>query len=182
MTYLDAINTVLRYIGEYPVDSVDVMYPTVELIKPALEEQRTALLIQGWWFNTSRNRTLQPDSIGQVQVPTDTLLCIPVTEEFVWNGRYISRKDGTAPNAPVQVDLVGDIPFEDLPLTAKYAVVYAAAYSVYVGDFGVDNSAEALLQQAQGYFQALTAQHTRTRKYSAKHRPEYRKYLAALRQ
>lgn len=182
MTYLEAINTVLRFIGEYPVDSEDVMYPTVELIKPAIAEQISSLLIQGWWFNTYSRRVLQPDAIGQVAVPSETLACYPVDDNFIWNGSYIARKDGTAPNAAVTVDLVVDMPFAALPITAKRAAVYAAAYTVYMADFGSDQTSQGLQMQAAAYFQALSAQHTRTRKYSTKDRQHYQKYLSALRQ
>lgn len=182
MNYLDAINLVLRAIGEYPVDSPNVPYPTVQLIKPALDEQRTSLLTQGWWFNTHRKRTLQPDSLGQVAAPTDALVVIPETERFVWNGAHITRADGSAPDSEVVADLIMDMHYESLPLTARYAVAYAAAYTVYVGDFGNDNTAQVLQQQAVAYFQSLTAQHVRTRKYSVRHRPSYQTYLASLRQ
>lgn len=181
MDKLKAINTVLRYLGEYPVQDVDVMYPTVDMIKPALEEQRKSLLTQGWWFNTYYKRVLQPDDIGQVQVPEEALVVVPETDEFIWNGRYIAKADGTAPDGPVTVDLVVDIPFDDLPQVAQYAVVYAAAYSTYSADFGIDNTSESLQQQAGAYFQSLTAQHTRTRKYSTRDKPSYRRYIGALR-
>lgn len=182
MTYLEAINTVLRYLGEYPVEDADIMYPTVDMIKPALEEQRVSLLIQGWWFNTNYNRKLDPDELGQVIVPDCTLLCIPVQDTFIWNGTYIARADGTPPNAVVPVDLVVDICFEDLPVTAQRAIVYAAAYAVYVGDFGEDNTSQSLMRQAGAYFQSLTAQHTRMRKYSTADKRAYRKYVSTLRQ
>ena len=162
--------------------SPSVAYPTVQMLKPALEEQRTSLLTQGWWFNTHSNRTLQPNTIGQVAVPADALVVIPKTETFIWNGAYIARADGSAPNSEVVVDLIVDMPFESLPLTARYTIAYAAAFTIYVGDFGNDNTAQVLQQQAGAYFQNITAQHVRTRKYSLRHRPSYQTYLASLRQ
>ena len=182
MTELEAVNTVLRYLGEYPVESVDVMYPTVAMIKPALDEQVEALLIQGWWFNTNWQRVLEQDALGQVPVPTGTLLVIPKEDRYIWNGTYICKSDGTAPNQNIVADLIVDMPFESLPVTAQRLVVYSAAYTVYVADFGVDNTAQTLQQQAGGYYQTLTAQHVRTRKYSTKDRSYYRNYVRALRQ
>ena len=51
MKLLDAVNTVLPYLGEHPVTDIDTAHPTVDLIVAAINRHREAFLSEGWWFN-----------------------------------------------------------------------------------------------------------------------------------
>ena len=72
MKLLDAVNTVLPYMGEHPVTDLDTAHPTVDLIIKAIDRQRQALLAEGWWFN-ERTLTLPVNTDGKIDAPTEII-------------------------------------------------------------------------------------------------------------
>lgn len=73
MKLLDAVNTVLPYLGEHPVTDLDTAHPTVDLILAAIERQRSSLLAEGWWFN-ERTLTLPVNTAGRLMHPQRLLV------------------------------------------------------------------------------------------------------------
>ena len=48
MNLLQAVNTILPYLGEFPVDSIDgYQNPTVEQLRQTLQMQKTSMLTKG---------------------------------------------------------------------------------------------------------------------------------------
>ena len=182
MTKLEAVNMILRRLGEATVTSLDVPYPTVSIAVPALEEARKALMLDEWFFNKFEWRNLLPAN-GAVEVPQGILAAYPKdTSRFTFTGRYIrDAKTGAHVDAPVLCNVVVDIPFEELPEQAKLYVVYTAAHSVYVQDFGVDDTAQSIQQESISAYMQLSAQHTRHRKYTTRSKRQWQRYLGGLR-
>lgn len=179
----DAVNLILRGIGENPVASLEVQYPTLDIVLPALDEATNEVLTEGWWFNTRYDITLQPDLSGVTVVPESTLAFYPEDESITFEGTRLVYKATGIPlvNQAVRGRLVVTLPFEDCPLTARYAIAYLAAYQVYVSDSGEDSSAGTLMSRHMGYLQQLSATHTRSQKFNSGKRRSVRKWRASLR-
>lgn len=176
MKLLDAINTILRRIGEAEVTGIDVPYPTVTLARAAIEQVRRALLAEEWYFNKFQWRNLLPDQRGRVEVPTEVLTVYPEDPKFVHAGKYVRyRETGYHVNEPVLASITLNVPFDELPYTAQLYIALKAAHDVYLQDYGSDNTSEMLLQEAYQQYTNLGAQHTRSRKHSARHRRQWQR-------
>lgn len=183
MKKLEALNMILRRLGESTVTSIDVPYPTVSIALPALEEARQTLLLEEWYFNKFEWRNLIPDQTGRVEVPPEVLMAYPAKPEvYTYAGRFIRyTKDGQHVNEPVECRVVMDIDFEELPRQAQLYAVYHAAYTTYVQDFGMDDIAQSIQQEAAAAYMTLSAQHTRHRSYNTRTRRNWQKMLGGLR-
>ena len=181
-TTLDAVNHVLRALGVPPLNSLDTQYPTLDLILPALEQNRTDLLTEGWWFNVLERSTLSPDPSGVVFVPADTLDFYPDDTRYVFAGTYISLQDGgTNIGRPVRGRRIVNREFERLPQAARTYIANAAILDVYISDVGVDAIAQAAAEQLQESYRVLGGMHTRQRKFSMRKSPSVRKWQSMLR-
>lgn len=113
MRELDAVNTLLPYMQERTVSSLDSNSPTVELIRERIERTRQEMLVNGYWFNRTE-RELYPDLGEQHQVQevlvsdVDAGLSVleaPVGEKFLYtkdntkyNRWYVLSEDGSTYN------------------------------------------------------------------------------------
>lgn len=169
-TELDAVNLIIRALGENPVPSLDIQYPTLSIAVPALEEARLEVLREGWWFNTLENVTLLPDVDGVIVLPEGTIMFYPDCPDYVFDGAAIRRADdGTLVHGtPMLGRLILDKPFEDIPLSARYAIAYHAAHSAYVNDNGEDTTSQRLMVARDRYVLSLSGDHTRSRKANSR--------------
>lgn len=184
MDQLEAVNLILRRMGEVPVTSVDEQYPTLALIIPALEEQRLRLLNESWWFNTYDKVTYSPALDGTVVIPEAVLVFYPdQPEKYAYTGRYVvdATNGSTVINVAVTGRSVLNIAYADLPAAVRYCITYKAAYDSYVNDFGPDKTADVLLQEYGYWYGELSRQHTRQRKANTRTKPHYQRYLNQLR-
>lgn len=173
LTFLEAVNLVLRELGETPVTSVDETYPTLAQILPAMEDARRNTLAEGWWFNSFDDFTASPTPAGEVILSEDTLAFYPEdVEKFTWAGRYV-RVTGTGSKvvgAPVKGRVVLDIPYDELPESMRYLVTYRCAYEVYVADFGEDSTARVIANKMSAAYVEVRAVHIRQRKLTLRKR------------
>lgn len=182
MNLLDAVNLILRKIGEIPVTSVDEQYPTLPLALAALDESRKAVLSEGYWFNTFYEAVLQPNTDGEVRTPPETIKFFPADPAYVYAGAFIRRPDGSRDlGVPVKGRLVVDMPFEDLPETVRNVVAYSAAYNTYLADIGPDSTLAELAAQRDGYLRQLNGDHTTSRKHNSRQRKQVLRYYQSLR-
>lgn len=183
MNLLEAVNLVLRKIGEIPVTSIDEQYSTLTIALPALEEARIRLLSEGYWFNTYYEHTLQPEVDGTVPVPEDTLKFFPAGDTYTWVGRSVRMTDtgSTFVGTSVPGRLILDVPFEDLPEVAQYAIAYTAAYDTYVSDIGTDDVAKDLLARVGEFVRQMNGDHTVSRKQNSRTRKQVQRWRQSLR-
>lgn len=182
MNKLEAVNMILRRLGEATVTSLEVPYPTVSLAVPALEEARKTLLLDEWYFNKFQWRNLLPTG-GKVEVPEGILAAYPSNpNKYTYTGRYIKdAATGAHIDEPVLCNVVVDVPFEDLPPQAQLYVVHQAAYTSYVQDFGMDDIAQGIQQDVISAYMQISAQHTRHRKHNTRTKRQWQRYLGGLR-
>ena len=183
MQKLEAVNIILRALGEHPVAALDVQYPTLNTVIPALDEAVTTVLSEGWWFNTRYRITLPIDVDGVTVVPDNTLKFYPDNARITFEGTRFIWKDTGNPlvDTPVCGRLTSWLPFEDCPNTAQYCITYQAAYDTYVADNGVDSTAQKIQQKLAGFAISLSAEHTRSQNFSAQQKPTVRRWLNNLR-
>lgn len=168
MKLLDAVNTVLPYLGEHPVTDTDTAHPTVDLIIKAINRQREAVLAEGWWFNEG-TLTLPLSTEGKVSTPTKILSIYGVDCDVEINGTELFNlaENSEFFTAPITVEIIKDISFEQLPLYAAHTVLYNAAVEVYTADFGVESSVQMLQSLAENARQKLMQENIRKRKYNS---------------
>lgn len=163
---LRAVNRMLLTIGEQPVNSLETQgIIEAELAKMILEEVSTDIQCQDWHFNKNRRVTLTPDrKTGEVTLPENCLrvdsvgrsACLNVVQR---NNRLYDQLNNTYFfKEPVVVDMVVELPLEELPpfaytyITTRATRIFqqSAVGSQVVEAFTRDNEEEALaaLKQA----------------------------------
>lgn len=144
MTELDAINDMIAYLGESPIDAGDSDYASHPLYESALRILNGAnktVQSRGWWFNSVR-RTLTP-SADAIAFADDVLTVIVLNDPRDFTIRDGALYDLTNDTATISTTLTALVrvlvPFTDLPPTAAdYIVAHAALRFVttYDGDRG----------------------------------------------
>jgi hypothetical protein len=147
---LEAVNRILRFAGEYPVNSLSSSGLNDTLVaERILDETCLQYQIPGKVFNTIiGDRT--PDSSGRITIP-DTTISVDSTGKDL--GRNVTQR-GKNPTylfdidnntdvftGPIRIELVVRTEFEELPTTEQFAVVDSAAriyQMTVVGDVNQD--------------------------------------------
>lgn len=125
MTELEALNDMLSVIGESPVASLDDAsdVPDAQSALSILRRVARAVQEKGWHWNTEENYTLSPDTTSTIYLPQNTLDVDPSdqTIDYVSRaGKLYDRTNHTfAITNPVNVDIVLQLDFEDLPSQAR---------------------------------------------------------------
>lgn len=170
MELLEAVNTVLPYMGEHPVTRIEgAKHPTVDLALAAIKRQRTMLLAEKWWFNRL-TLTIPVNSDGKIDVPKDTLSVYGIDCNVTLDGeKFFNLDNGTRYfDKPIRVEIARDWEFHKLPVYAAYNVLYLACAEVYLADFGRENTVPELQTKAAEQFILLKEEHLRQMKFSAR--------------
>lgn len=121
---LAAVNLMLPAAGESAITSLEELadddsshaLATLRAISREVQEE-------GWDFNTELKMKLLPNTSGHVNLPPNTLSIDPVdpTHKLVQRGNrfYDPTKHTYIIGRPVEVDLVVQLPFDDLPSAAR---------------------------------------------------------------
>lgn len=134
-TELQAVNTMLKVIGESPVSTLeDTGLADVADAKAILRETSREVQTRGWDFNLEKNYSLPRDENGHIYVLPNTLR-VDVTKldkhtyDVVQRGqRLYDRKNHTfAFDKTLQVNLLVFLDFEELPEAARYYITIRAA-------------------------------------------------------
>lgn len=179
---LGAVNLILRKLGEIPVTSIDEPYPTLAIALPALDEAQVTVLSEGYWFNTFYKAQLQPTLTGEVPTPLDCIKFFPDDARFVFAGSRI-RDAGTGSmfvGETVKGRMVLNMPFEELPQVARYAIAYWAAATCYLSDIGPDDTYADITRNRDQYVYQLSGDHTTSRKHNSRERKQVMRWRRAL--
>jgi len=168
MKLLDAVNTVLPYLGEHPVTDIDTAHPTVDLIVAAINRHREAFLSEGWWFNEG-TVTLPVNTDGKIDAPTKIISIYGLDCNVEIDGSDLFNLDENSMyfTRPIKVEVIKDVEFEKLPLYAAHTVMYTAAIEIYTADFGVESSVQVLQSYAENARQKCVQENLRKRKYNS---------------
>lgn len=155
-TKLSAINEALSAIGLQRVTSLDSRYPS--FIKALAVYERVSQEVQekGWWFNRSIV-TLQPNTLGQVLVPTKSVVVIPQEPRYVLRNRFLwdteTRTDKI--NTAVKTVLIELLDFDDLPPTAATYITKRTVYEHFLDEEGTEPKLTRYERSAMGAWAAL---------------------------
>lgn len=126
---LEAINSMLMSIGEAPVNSLESGLDDALIAEKTLDEVSKSVQKHGWYFNTEDNFPLKTDNDTEIVVPANILKLDMQDTRYVLRGKRVyDRQEHTF---RIPMDLKGTVilglEFEELPESAKQAIMYRAA-------------------------------------------------------
>lgn len=132
MNELDAVNQMLENINESPVDTLEAIeFTTASAALKVLRRVSNKVQAKGWTFNTEYAVPLSPNSVGEIDLPANILKVDPSdsSDEGVQRGlRLYDRANHTFTYGRlVKVDMIVQLDFSDLPVSAKHYITIKAA-------------------------------------------------------
>jgi hypothetical protein len=134
LSELEAVNTMLRIIGEAPVSTLSS--PTsLDVINALADLDETSRQVQerGWMVNKEYDLELTPDVNGHLNVDSDILRIEP-TKDYKYliltqrGTKIYNIKDRTFVfTDPVKFDVIRLLPFTDLPQALRHYIMVKAA-------------------------------------------------------
>jgi hypothetical protein len=93
-TELEAVNAILRSVGESPVNALNGDFVDAEIGRNILTEESRAVQSQSWNFNTELAYPLTPDAEGRIFVPQNTLRFIyPEDTNVIQRGLQLYNRE-----------------------------------------------------------------------------------------
>lgn len=181
MLLLEAVNTVLPYLGEHKITNViESKHPTVNLITDAIERQNKAALSEGWWFN-EYVQTIPVNTSGRIDVPKDILAVYGLNIDVAIDGEFFFdlANDTRYFTQALKVRLIKYIDFERLPHYMAQYVMYRACHEMYIQDNGADTTAQTILSLATEARGLLKQENLRGRRYNSRHNLRRQNYYAS---
>ena len=134
-TKLEAVNTMLGYITEAPVNSIadsSSLPPSAAIAKDILDEVSRDVQSQGWHFNTAEDYKLEANVSGEFVLPDNTMTvdAVDTSVDVVQRGtRLFDRTNQTFvfEKDSVKVNITFLLDFEDLPERARRYISIKAA-------------------------------------------------------
>lgn len=168
MKLLDAVNEVLTSLGERPVTSTTVPNPTLSVVIPEINAQRTDVLVRGLWFN--RFKIMLPLELGTsyVKQPIDALEVVPLNTAAMWRDGMLFNVQTSSFvwDRPQEAHVTYDIPFESLPEVVAKLVTYKAAVSAYSKDIGAESVLSLWMRRVSELEALVEREHLRSKHYS----------------
>lgn len=137
MTEIDAINRMLRYIGEIPIPSdvtIDELPTEHEAVqaRTILAETLREEQEEKWWFNTY-DLTLQPQTSGYITAPPN-LIEFESDENYLIEGGDFYDVDGQTKLFTNTIDITArlEITFDNIPDVFRTYVVLVSAKHLHV--------------------------------------------------
>ena len=132
---LNAVNTMLGYIAESPVNSIadtTALSPSAALAKGILDEVSREVQQEGWHFNTAKDYALSANSSDEFELPDNVLQVDAVgnQHDVVQRGnKLFNRKDYTTTFTfdEIKVDITFLLDFTELPEQARRYVTLKAS-------------------------------------------------------
>ncbi len=184
MKELEAMNVLLRAIGSSPVNSLETPHPDAANAKATLKRIRTQAQTRGWWFNIDYDVTLQPNEVGEIEIPSY------VTSLKMLDRSYVKRGDKLYNNitqtyvigcAVVVRNMQRTVDWDELPQSMQDYITYFAA-SQFVQDELEDPNKVKYFQELAGMAMLdVKKQDLEEGQYNMFDRPQFRKNRAGVR-
>lgn len=141
LTKLEIINDMLASTGTAPVSAASTRHPAYLKALNKLEKVSRVMQGRGYWFNKSV-RTLNPNTAGEIILPSTTLHADPVDTRITYTirgGKLYDLANGTSViGAPVKIVFIEQLDVEDMPPAAQNALQAHAVYTYFVDADGKD--------------------------------------------
>ncbi len=181
-TELDAVNTILGAVGESPVNTiedptnVDVINAIRELSRTSREEQS-----KGYSFNIIPKFTINPDTVSNKIRWSSTFLRLTGTDgtRYVKRGEYLFNFDKQTDvfTAPIEVECILLVPFDELPEPMRNYITAKAAYAFQSKFFNDEALSDKLAQAVAETRAALNEYELDTNKYNLLNNAEIRQIV-----
>lgn len=134
-TELEAVNTLLRAIGESPVSSLSGSVG-VEVVtaRATISEISKAVQTEGWLFNTEFGYPLTRDTSGEINLPSNALVvdvprrAYPTIDPVIRGLKLYDRMNHTYKfDTDIEARVVFGLDFTELPESARHYITYRAA-------------------------------------------------------
>lgn len=169
---LDIVNHMLKNVGLRKVNTLEGENPNVVQAEASLDGTDVDFQSPGWWFNKEYNLKLVVNNRGEIIIPDGSLEITIAHDTLSASGpnaksRYVKRGnklydaiDHTFEiNKSVYVDIVTQIPIDDMPAVASSYLKHMATWEYFVADEGDQIKAKELEKQmtrAWGKLQAAS--------------------------
>lgn len=143
MTKLDAVNICLSSMGEPVVNSLDGAAVDAQMASDLVDETSRSVQSMGWHWNYERH-TLSPDVNGEIVLPQNTLRVDTIqdnrTTDVVQRGLKLFDVNNATYQFtdPLKVEMFVQLPFEDLPTSAKQFITVRASRTLQQRLLGSD--------------------------------------------
>lgn len=125
-SFLEAVNTVLRMLGEAPVNSLDGEFGLAQQANDILIDTSRRLQMEGWTFNTDYYKLLLRNQDNEIQVPNAALRVVvspydhPALDVVQRGGKLYDRRANTyAFTVDVRADVTLALDWDELPEHAR---------------------------------------------------------------
>lgn len=184
MELLTAVNTILPWMEENKVTTVDTKHPTVALILDKISTNQNKLLNEGYWFNTETKKFyLTPD--GEVLKPTNLITLYPKDKSLNYEARgnriYDLGNSTFKLVAPFEAVVRVNLQFDELPESAARTIMWRACVDTYTPDFGYSQVVQVMMAREAEAFALLQREHLRKVQYSAMRSPPGVRFMNSLR-
>jgi hypothetical protein len=149
LTELEAVNSMLGFIGEAPIASLDgELITDAALARNILREASRQVQEVGWHFNTDVRFRLSPDINGFIQIPNDALRIDCPWVDIVVRGSRIYNRETNSYTFTTYLDceIIRYLEWDDLPpavrryITAMATTMFATRA---LGSAEITNQARA---------------------------------------
>lgn len=162
-TTLDVVNSCLSSIGEAPLLELDYDHPLAATAQNTLQRTLVQEMSRQWWFNTDFI-TLKVANDRFIYAPADAVAVNPLHRlDLTLRGRRMyDRINGTYEmTADVQVYVVRNLPYEDLPPPAQTFVEFQTVL-LFQTEYDADpTKTQQIAMHAQRALVNLNAEHIR---------------------
>lgn len=149
MTEIDAINKMLRYLGELPIPNSISLGDLPEghealIAKQILEETSRELQEDRWWFN-STSMTFTPDTNGYIMMPPN-FIGMYANDKYILYGNdlYDKTQQTKLFTSPVTLDVLLELSFSDIPYIVKTLIVLRASKQLHTSLNGDETTKQDL--------------------------------------
>jgi len=157
MTKIDAVNRMLRYIGELPIPSnttIDELPEGHEAVMALtiLDETTRELQQERFWFN-SATTTFLPNTDGYISIPFNVLSIRDARGSIKYlmsgNDVYDATNETKIFNDAISLKILIELDFDDLPDVFRTFVVLQSAKHLHMYLNGDETTQKVLLQELQ---------------------------------
>ena len=176
-TKLQAVNSVLTDMGRSPVNQISTSQnPEASEISQLIDFETDKVLQKGWQFNSRYRVSLSVSASGECAVPS-TALSLRISDHYtqtqglpsltVRNNKLYNLDDGDYDLSDfdsVLVDIIEDIPFEELPSTPQDYIIDKVAYEFAIKRVPDPELHERLRLAMGESYSLMTAEEVRNRR------------------
>ncbi len=156
MDKLTVINSMLAFIGETPVTTLEDPEEVTAKALRVLDDEVVSLQSQNYWFNYYQT-VLTPDGDGEINLPSNAARVDANNTQIIQRGLKLYNKYNSTYvfSQPITAFVTVVLDFEELPLTAR---LLCKAYAEWIfetqeqGDNGISNTLRMRIEIAKTRF------------------------------